>query len=89
MIKDIIIILAFITLIIGYETRITNIIKTIKAERKVILIPYSDFYPLLENMNKSTKGERMYWHVEIFEKNNEFTFRQSHLENFNATRFLI
>lgn len=59
------------------------------SEDKLLLIPYSDFFPLLEHCNISEKGGRMYWHVEIFEKNNEFTIRQSHLKNVNVTKYLI
>lgn len=39
---------------------------------KVILIPYLDFEPMTRSMSTTINGQRYYWHVKIFERNNQF-----------------
>jgi hypothetical protein len=59
------------------------------SEKKVLCIPFNKFSPLIDHLGKTDTGKKMYWHVEIYEKDGEFTIRQNYHENFIVTKYLI
>jgi hypothetical protein len=46
------------------------------SSRRLILVPFSDFEPWLEAAWTTTKGDRTYWHIVIYRKENKYTLRR-------------
>lgn len=42
----------------------------------ILLIPFSDFEPLVNNMGTTKKEDRMYWHVVIYKRDEKFLLDQ-------------
>jgi hypothetical protein len=43
---------------------------------RLILVPYGDFEPWLEDMWTTSNEDRMYWHVVIYREGNQYTLRR-------------
>lgn len=43
---------------------------------RLILVPYADFEPWLEDMWTTSNDDRMYWHVVIYREGNRYTLRR-------------
>lgn len=56
---------------------------------KIILIPYEAFEPHLSIMRTTESEDRFYWHVEIFEKNDQFLLYKSTDEGIPISKYKI
>jgi hypothetical protein len=60
------------------------------SSKNIILIPYSFFEKSIDKLGQTHKENgQFYWHVEIYERNNEYTIRQNHAEDINVTRYIV
>jgi hypothetical protein len=56
----------------------------------VLLIPFGEFAPWLQEMNVTEKDERLYWHVHIFQDGERFIlYRKRGAERIDLTRFFL
>ncbi len=46
------------------------------SSKRLILVPFSEFEPWLEAAWTTTKGDRTYWHIVIYRKENMYTLRR-------------
>jgi hypothetical protein len=46
------------------------------TSKRLLLIPFSDFDPLLEGMWTTQKDERLYWHVVIYRRGERYSLRR-------------
>ncbi|ADH09507.1 hypothetical protein [Bacillus thuringiensis] len=59
------------------------------SDESILLIPYSIFESYLNFFSKTEKGNRYYWHVEAYQKNNTFEIRRNDDINAEVTKYLI
>ena len=59
------------------------------SAEKIILMPYEDFEPHLSIMRTTETDERFYWHVEIFEKNDQFLLYKSTDEGIQISNYKL
>jgi hypothetical protein len=56
----------------------------------IILMPFSYFEKSLEKLGQTHKENgRFYWHVEIYERDNEYTIRQNHAEDIKVNDYIL
>ncbi|MCY8498568.1 hypothetical protein P8917_03935 [Bacillus atrophaeus] len=55
-----------------------------------VLMPFPKFEECLEKLGQTHKENgRFYWHIEIFEKNKNYSIRQNHAEDIPVNEFLV
>ena len=60
------------------------------TSKRVLLIPFVDFEPLLEGMWITKKDDRHYWHVVIYRKGEKYSLhRKKGVKNIDVTPYLI
>lgn len=62
------------------------------TSKKLFLIPYNEFEPLVKNFWKTIRADRMYWHVVILEKDKKFFLAQPQVEKgslYEITKYKI
>jgi len=56
----------------------------------IIVVPFTDFQPLLEGLNTTNRGDTFYWHVKIQEKANSFILhRKPSFAHTDLTKYRI
>jgi hypothetical protein len=56
---------------------------------KIVMLPLEIFKSQLSKMRTTEKGNKLYWHVEIFIKGDKFILNKATSEGFDATKYVI
>ena len=60
------------------------------SEERILLVPTSDVLSWLEGLNTTTRDDRSYWHISVFEEDGQFTLhRKKGFERIPLTKYLI
>ena len=59
------------------------------SAQKVVLIPFDTFSPWVDEMNTSTKGDRLYWHVHIYEVGSRLLLALTGGKKIDITDYLL
>jgi hypothetical protein len=60
------------------------------SDDTIILIPWSEFYPQLNEMNITEKGDKFYWHVHITHRGDGFFLHQKGgADSVDVTKFIL
>jgi hypothetical protein len=60
------------------------------TSKRVLLIPFSAFEPLVDGMWTTQKDDRLYWHVVIYRKGEEYSLhRKKGEKNIDITQYLV
>ena len=59
------------------------------SAEKLVLIPFETFFPWVEEMNTSVKGDRTYWHVHIYEAGVELQLALTGGKRIDIAQYLL
>jgi hypothetical protein len=59
------------------------------SAEQVVLIPFADFRPWLDQLNVTERPDRMYWHVKIRRDNNSFSLIRSGGARIDLTPYIV